>query len=207
MPMTTTPPSSWIIEIYFLNGNLLQNVTIQDPTNTSHIWSGLMPGTMYLVRVAGVNTRGVGNYSELAKSTYLGTNTNSSVCIDVNSIFFFELVPNTFSTGSVKLMAFFPGTPVRLYCTFSGIPQPVLLWYKDGTVLNNEMGKISIVENSSRSDLIVMDSSGEQGGEYNCTGFNKAGQSSTTFVVECMYIIFIYFTQPLSHFFLFQVIQ
>ena len=74
MPLTTTPITSWIIEVYRLDGALVQNVSVSDPSSNSTIVSNLSPGTIYMVRVAGINTRGVGNYSEFATAqTYRGT--------------------------------------------------------------------------------------------------------------------------------------
>ena len=70
---TTTPPMQWIIEVYTLDGSLVQNVTINNPNSTSSMLSSLNPGIMYMVRVAGINTRGIGNYSEFATGqTYRG---------------------------------------------------------------------------------------------------------------------------------------
>ena len=73
MPLTTTPITSWVIEVYLLDGVLVQNVSVSDPSSNSTIVSNLGPGTIYMVRVAGINTRGVGNYSEFVTAqTYRG---------------------------------------------------------------------------------------------------------------------------------------
>ena len=70
---TTTPPMQWIVEVYLLDGSLIQNITINNPNSTSSILSSLNPGIVYMVRVAGINTRGIGNYSEFATGqTYRG---------------------------------------------------------------------------------------------------------------------------------------
>jgi len=74
LPTTTTPQTSWIVQVYLLNGALIQNVTVSDPTSNSTMVTGLDPGEMYMMRVAGINTRGVGNYSAFATGqTYRGT--------------------------------------------------------------------------------------------------------------------------------------
>ena len=71
---TTTPPMQWIVEVYILDGILVQNFTITNPNSTSSTLSSLNPGIVYMVRVAGINTRGIGNYSEFATGqTYRGT--------------------------------------------------------------------------------------------------------------------------------------
>ncbi len=63
MLATTTPISSWIVEVYLSGGSLLQNVTITNPNASSTVLSSLNIGTVYLVRVAGINTRGIGNFT------------------------------------------------------------------------------------------------------------------------------------------------
>ena len=74
LTFTTTPPTAWIIEAYTQNGILVQNVSINNPNSTSSTISSLDSGFMYMVRVAGVNTRGIGNYSEfVTRQTYKGT--------------------------------------------------------------------------------------------------------------------------------------
>ena len=75
MPNTTAPPTSWVIEVYLLDGVLVQNVTITDPLSSSTNLTNLSRGTVYMVRVAGVNSQGIGNFSSFAiGETYGGTN-------------------------------------------------------------------------------------------------------------------------------------
>ncbi len=73
MLLTTTPPTSWTVEVYLLNGVLVQNVTVVDPDSNSTVLTNLIPGTTYMVRVAGNSVRGVGNFSDFASGqTYEG---------------------------------------------------------------------------------------------------------------------------------------
>lgn len=65
MTMTTTPPTSWYIEVYLESGERVQNVTVNDPTRDMVVLTNLVTGTVYMVRVAGINTRAIGNFSEL----------------------------------------------------------------------------------------------------------------------------------------------
>ena len=44
----------------------MQNVSVSDPSRISTILTDLSPGKIYTIRVAGINTRGVGNFSEFA---------------------------------------------------------------------------------------------------------------------------------------------
>ncbi len=66
---------------------------------------------------------------------------------------------------------------------------PSLSWYRNGMVLVNGTGGIVISSDMYASYLVVMDSVGLQGGEYNCTGVNVAGDSSIIFIVECKWSI------------------
>ena len=70
---TTTPPTSWVIEVYLDNGTFIQNETVSDPNITNTTLMSLIPGTEYEVQVAGINTRGVGNFSDMvSQQTYRG---------------------------------------------------------------------------------------------------------------------------------------
>lgn len=72
MPLTTTPPTSWVIEVYLLNGSIVQNLSTS-PAINSAVLINLTPGTIYKVQVGGVNSRGIGNYSEFGiAQTYRG---------------------------------------------------------------------------------------------------------------------------------------
>jgi len=82
-------------------------------------------------------------------------------------------------------MSLFPGTSVTLSCTSSGVPQPVIAWYRNGIMLMNGTGNVSIISNWNMSVLTVWDSAGQQGGQYNCSGINVAGVTSILFTVEC----------------------
>ena len=51
----------------------MQNVTVVDPDSNSTVLTNLIPGTTYMVRVAGNSVRGVGNFSDFASGqTYEG---------------------------------------------------------------------------------------------------------------------------------------
>ena len=57
----------------------MQNVSVSDPSRNSIILTDLSPGTSYMIRVAGINTRGVGNFSEFAIAQTFTGNTFSRV--------------------------------------------------------------------------------------------------------------------------------
>ena len=82
----------------------------------------------------------------------------------------------------------FPGTPVSLSCTFSGVPNPTLLWLMDGNTLTNGVDGVSIADTFNTSDLRVIDSGGEEGGSYICIANNTAGSGYNEFVIQCKHI-------------------
>ena len=57
----------------------MQNVSVSDPSSNSTILTDLSPGTIYMIRVSGINTRGVGNYSEFGIAQIFTGNTFASV--------------------------------------------------------------------------------------------------------------------------------
>ena len=72
--LTTTPPTAWVIEIYVINGVFVRNVTVDGPGTNMTVLTSLSPGTVYMIRVAGISVRGVGNYTDFATAqTYQGT--------------------------------------------------------------------------------------------------------------------------------------
>ena len=68
---TTTPVSFWLINVYLENGTFLYNVTVMDPNVTVVTLMGLNSGSIYLVEIAGSNTRGIGNFSHIVSQTTL----------------------------------------------------------------------------------------------------------------------------------------
>lgn len=59
--------------MYLEDGTLIQNKTVEDPSITNTSLVGLIPGTTYNVQIAGINTRGVGNFSAIvSQPTYAG---------------------------------------------------------------------------------------------------------------------------------------
>ena len=100
-------------------------------------------------------------------------------------------MPNTTSENA-SIMMLYPGMDVYLSCVSSGIPQPLLTWYRDGVVLMDGSGGVSIVSSWNTSELTVTDIGGQQGGQYNCSGTNAAGLSSLVFSVECKLLVVVW---------------
>ena len=78
MPDTTAPPTAWTLELSLTSGDLLQQRTEEDPDTTTAIFTDLSAGTEYRVRVAGVNTRGTGLFSDTATASTNSSNNNST---------------------------------------------------------------------------------------------------------------------------------
>ncbi len=113
--------------------------------------------------------------------------TSFSKFSDVSSLIK-KLVPTTTSSNPNSTMLF-PGTTIQLSCTSSGVPQPEVFWYRDGVMLSNGTGGVTIQINNNTSELSVSDTMGQQGGKYNCSGINVAGMSSEILEVECKFIL------------------
>lgn len=95
-------------------------------------------------------------------------------------------VPITTSENPAT-MKLFPGMSINLACKFSGVPQPFLYWQRGGIVLFDGTDEVVIVTSGIHSNLTVLDSMGESGGEYGCYARNVVGLSSSTFNVECKF--------------------
>ena len=61
---TTDDPNSWVVELSN-NAEVINTTTIQDSATTHYLFPGLVKGTRYGVRVAGVNERGMGAFSNI----------------------------------------------------------------------------------------------------------------------------------------------
>ena len=100
--------------------------------------------------------------------------------------FFYITVPNT-TSDNASMLVLRPGTDVHLSCTSVGAPQALLSWFRDGIAIMNGSGGVLITATDDTSELVVTDSMGRQGGEYNCSGSNIVGRSSVVFIVECKF--------------------
>ena len=82
-------------------------------------------------------------------------------------------------------MRLHPGMEIQLSCSSVGVPPPMIVWYREDSMLVNGSGGALIANSGNESNLMITDNRGQQGGEYNCTGFSIAGQNSVTFTVQC----------------------
>ena len=73
--------------------------------------------------------------------------------------------------------AILPGADLELDCEFSGVPEPVLRWYWNGEVMEEER------ESGNRSGLVILEGSRPLSGVYQCHLANQYGVSISSTVL------------------------
>ncbi|KAL2089466.1 hypothetical protein ACEWY4_014154 [Coilia grayii] len=68
-------------------------------------------------------------------------------------------------------------SPVQLACVAEGVPQPSLVWEKDGTTLGDGSGEYTILPSG---ELAIDSAQPEDAGSYTCIATNSVGQDSHT---------------------------
>ncbi|KAI1722964.1 immunoglobulin i-set domain-containing protein [Ditylenchus destructor] len=79
------------------------------------------------------------------------------------------------------------GKEIFLECPASGIPQPTIIWTRDGTPINfenSEEGKYSLHQGNQSFSIAKIDASDQ--GRYTCEVHNKGGRTSEQFSVEVL---------------------
>ena len=79
MANTTSPPTSWRIELNQTGGGEREIIIQPDPQTTSFTLTGLEANTEYSVRVAGENSRGIGTFSLSATAQTTGKSASTSL--------------------------------------------------------------------------------------------------------------------------------
>ena len=69
------------------------------------------------------------------------------------------------------------GEQLHLYCTFDGIPAPVVMWLKDGSAFNITDPDISVVTNATYSQITVGNVTESDSGTYSCNITNSVGNA------------------------------
>lgn len=81
------------------------------------------------------------------------------------------------------------GEPLRLQCTFSGIPVPVVSWYKDGQLFQADANdtRISFNERDTMVDIKFIKMEDE--GKYRCEATNRLDSAweETTLKITSMW--------------------
>lgn len=79
----------------------------------------------------------------------------------------------------------FPGQSISIAMSYSGVPPPMISWFKNGSLLVNSSGGINIETTENTSVLNVPDSRGQSGGEYAVNASNSASTATAQFTIEC----------------------
>ncbi|PVD21525.1 hypothetical protein C0Q70_17323 [Pomacea canaliculata] len=69
---------------------------------------------------------------------------------------------------------------VSIHCPASGVPPPIILWYKDGEELNVSYSDVVSVE-ASGTELVIRQAGVEDTGLYTCLAANPAGEVAENF--------------------------
>lgn len=72
---------------------------------------------------------------------------------------------------------------IRLECSFKGVPEPTVKWFKDYQPLH-DTSRMSIVNSGDQSTLVISDCITRDMGLYSCTITNLAGSSTTAAYVH-----------------------
>ena len=78
------------------------------------------------------------------------------------------------------------GESVSLLCDYDGLPIPVVRWFHDGELLDNETDNILIVNHNGSSNLTLSAFRNESRGVYICEASNSVGNNSTPFTIVAM---------------------
>ena len=84
-------------------------------------------------------------------------------------------VPPVF-TQSPSDLQIITGATIRLPCSASGDPNPIITWSKDGIQIT-ESGKFSI---SGEGHLVIRDVGPDDQGRYECAARNSIGYAATS---------------------------
>uniref|UniRef100_A0A915CWM9 Uncharacterized protein n=1 Tax=Ditylenchus dipsaci TaxID=166011 RepID=A0A915CWM9_9BILA len=119
------------------------------------------------------------------KYTCKATNIAGSTDID---LILKVLVPPTIDKSNLisNPLAIF-GREIFLECPASGIPQPTILWTRDGVVIdveNSDEGKYSLHQSNQSFGINKIEASDQ--GKYTCEVQNKGGKTSEQFMVEVL---------------------
>lgn len=76
-----------------------------------------------------------------------------------------------------------PNRDAKLPCRVTGVPQPEVLWTKDGEPIKNS-DKYTIKRDGDLCCLYIMDCQENDAGIYRATAINKEGQDDCTASLE-----------------------
>ena len=68
---TTSPPEAWFVSLRDSNNIDLRTFIVSEPTTLTYAFTQLGKGSEYIVRVAGNNSRGIGEFSDFVSNQTL----------------------------------------------------------------------------------------------------------------------------------------
>ena len=108
-------------------------------------------------------------------------------------------------TVSLEMSSYFvdESDSVTFQCTSTGVPEPVIYWYRNGSLLNDTSRFIASQNETFNSSAMIYSITGslmlidalvtDSGNDYSCVANNSAGSSAVTFslTVYCKYVSFL----------------
>ncbi|RVE72020.1 hypothetical protein OJAV_G00057630 [Oryzias javanicus] len=130
------------------------------------IIEGLTKGNEYLFRVSAINEKGKSEPKLLLAPVILKDNSAGPVI---------HLLSNTFNVKA--------GNDLGIDVPFKGLPQPTVIWKKDGNILK-ETSRVNVQTSDSTSQIKIKDASRSDVGVYEVTLTNSAGTTSAEILVN-----------------------
>lgn len=82
--------------------------------------------------------------------------------------------------GDVNEASVINGTFVQFFCFAFGIPEPELMWYKNGELTDLPVSSVPTAPNQI-GEFLTLDNVGpDDGGEYSCVASNEGGTDSAS---------------------------
>uniref|UniRef100_A0A3P9LES8 Titin n=1 Tax=Oryzias latipes TaxID=8090 RepID=A0A3P9LES8_ORYLA len=127
---------------------------------------GLKKGNEYFFRVSAINEKGKSEPKTLLAPVILKDNSASPVIL---------LLSNTFNVKA--------GNDLGIDVPFRGLPQPTVVWKKDGNILK-ETSRVNVQTSDSTSQIKIKDASRTDVGVYEVTLTNSVGTTSAEIFVN-----------------------
>lgn len=93
-----------------------------------------------------------------------------------------EIQDTNIENGKVLKLAL--GDPIQLRCSFSGVPHPLISWYKDGEVIIPEDENQRVTLHGNNTMLDIHNVKREDQGKYECAAENRVGRTSFETILE-----------------------
>lgn len=156
--------SSYIVEMQTKGDNTW--ITCSESRAPELLIEGLTKGNEYFFRVSAINEKGKSEPKTLLAPVILKDNSASPVIL---------LLSNTFNVKA--------GNDLGIDVPFRGLPQPTVVWKKDGNILK-ETSRVNVQISDSTSQIKIKDASRTDVGVYEVTLTNSVGTTSAEIFVN-----------------------